>query len=69
MGIIKIDRDKFAKNGYLILKNIFSKDEVQAFRDYLSNNIIRSGAIDGDLLTHPELAPFLNDGRLIDIAR
>lgn len=77
------DKNKFDKDGYLLIKNLFSKEEIESFRNEIErqvevdnqhNKIVsvgNTGAIYGlgDLLSKPTLKNILFDNRIIEIAK
>jgi hypothetical protein len=60
-----IDVDAFWREGYRIIRNVYSKDEIQQFRE----NVQASRGYGGDLLSNPKLNSVLLDGKLATIAR
>lgn len=67
-----VDKEKFARDGYLHFPGVFSKDEVRGFREFLVATVPKTDgatALDVDLLTRPETESFINDGRVVDVAR
>lgn len=61
----EIDRDAFARDGYLVLPGVFSGDEVGELRRKAGEVRGRGG----DLLSHPELSEVVLDDRILDVAR
>lgn len=61
-----VDVDAFWKDGYTIVRDVYSKDEINAFRDACRNG---GGAPGGDLLARPGLRSALTDGVMIGIAK
>jgi hypothetical protein len=69
---LEVDRAGFARDGYLHFPGVFSFEEVKGFRDFLVSNVPRTNdatALDVDLLTRPETEAFINDGRVLGVAR
>lgn len=67
---IDIDRARFEKDGYLLLKNVFSVEEIERYRDHLEINLTGSESfIPTDVLSEAALSSFIADGRLIEVAR
>lgn len=67
---IVVDRDRFHKDGYLLIRGAFSAQEINEYRGYL--NEVLSGNesfLDSDLISDTVLRSFVDDGRLIDISR
>lgn len=70
--ISQIDRDKFQRDGYLVLKAAFSTAEIAAYREPLLAEFENDGTAEGytgDLLAHASTQSFIDDGRLIEITR
>lgn len=61
----KIDVDGFWRDGYTIIRNVFTPAEIEGFRE----SALASKDHRGDLLSNPKLQDVLLDGRLVDIAR
>lgn len=61
---IKVDTKKFWKDGYLLLRNVFQKEEVEGFR----RAIQESEDLSGDMLSNPRLRGVLLDDRILGIA-
>lgn len=69
---MKVDTEKFARDGYLHFPGVFSAEEVQNFREFLVGSVPKTEgatALDVDLLTRPETESFINDGRVLGVAR
>ena len=62
----KVDVDAFWENGYQIVRNVYSRDEIQRIREAALASKSRGP---GDLLSNPRLRSVLTDGRLVNIAR
>jgi hypothetical protein len=61
----QVEVDAFWRDGYTIVRNVYSNEEIEGFRD-------RALAFDGkksDILSNPGLRSSLTDGRLVSIAR
>ncbi|NHN55908.1 phytanoyl-CoA dioxygenase family protein [Calidifontibacter sp. DB0510] len=61
-----VDVDGFWKDGYTIVKGVYSPEEIAAFREQCRAG---GGAKGGDLLARPGLRSVLTDGAMIEIAR
>jgi hypothetical protein len=64
-GHTVIDVDSYRKNGYLVVKGVFSQEEVAAFREAA----IQTQDHPGDLLSNTRLSQVVCDDRVIDIVR
>lgn len=60
-----VDADAFWDRGYTIVRKVYSRDEIDKFRQ----DAKASTGARGDLLANPLLRDVLVDGRLVDIAR
>ncbi|MFL5764352.1 MAG: phytanoyl-CoA dioxygenase family protein [Bacteroidia bacterium] len=85
MSNLIIDKKKFDQDGYLLVRNVFSADEIGQFRKlaYEQYEIDKSKKLDfqlpnlptkakynkGDLLSKEKLYPILLDERILEIAR
>jgi hypothetical protein len=70
--VFEIDTGRFARDGYLIIPGAFTDEEVKAYRAFLASKIPLGDSPAGlgvDLFTQPETASFVNDGRLLGVAR
>jgi hypothetical protein len=63
---LNVDVDGFWENGYTIVRNVYSPDEIKQFRD---GAIESRGKGLGDLLANPRMRPALVDGNFVEIAR
>jgi hypothetical protein len=61
-----INVDAFWENGYTIIRNAYSKEEIKSFREAAFASRDRGP---GDLLSNPRLRSVLVDGRFVGIAR
>jgi hypothetical protein len=61
---LRIDVDYFWDRGYTIVRDVYTKDEIDRFR----RNALASTGPKGDLLSNPGLRNVLVDGRLVEIA-
>lgn len=69
---IDIDTDRFWREGYLMLRNLFAPDEIARLREQVLLSMREreaSGAEQVDALGNPRLAPYVCDERLISVAR
>jgi len=66
MAVGTVDVDAFWKNGYTIVRNVYTPAEIEAFRQAAT-----ASKADGprDLLSNPRLRSVLTDGNFIEIAR
>jgi hypothetical protein len=62
-----VDTSAFWKDGYTIVRNVFTKQEIEQLRE-AAYEARRSGP-PGDLLSKPTMRHVLLDGRLVDITR
>jgi hypothetical protein len=60
-----VDVDAFWEKGYVIIPEVFTREEIDAFR---ASAKATQGA-GGDLLVNPRLKSVLLDGRLVDVAK
>jgi hypothetical protein len=63
---IKIDTDAFWQNGYLLIRDVFSKTEVEELRKHVIE-LFPNGC--GDILSKPFLREVLLDDRILDMAQ
>jgi hypothetical protein len=61
---IRVNVPQFWEQGYLLIRNVFSGDEIEEFRRHALERSRRSG----DLLSHPELRKVLLDQRVLGVA-
>lgn len=61
---IEVDFNKYSSDGYLLMKSIFSKDEVSGWRSQLHE----SPPIGGDLLANPRFYHLVYDKRILEVA-
>src|SRR4051812_48978688 len=61
----KVDVPYFWENGYTIVRNVYSREEVARFRQ----GATATRGQYGDLLSNPQMRDALVDGKLVDIAR
>jgi hypothetical protein len=59
-----LDMPRFLDRGYLIVRDVFDKHEIQALR----HDALQDRQWKGDLLSHPTLRRVLLDDRVLDIA-
>ena len=61
--------NRYWRNGYLVLRGLFAKDEISSFRERV---VASAGTLletsDGDLLANPLLRDILFDDRILDVA-
>lgn len=62
---LRVDCNKFWLDGFLLLRNVFERTEVEAFRQAM----YEADDLSGDLLTNPRLRSILLDPRVLDIAQ
>ncbi len=60
-----LDVDRFWERGYAILPNVYSPEEIEAFREAA----YASRGYGGDLLANPKLRSVVTDGRMVAVAR
>ena len=60
-----VDVETFWREGYQIVRNVYSAAEIQALRD----DAMETRSHGGDLLSNPRMARALTDGRMADVAR
>lgn len=61
---IEIDLDKYNSDGYILMKNVFSKDEIASWRSQLDEK----PPIGGDLLNDPRFYHIVYDKRTVEVA-
>jgi hypothetical protein len=61
---IRIDAPKFWDEGYLLIRNVFSRAEIEEFRQHG----FKDRQWKGELLCHPHLRKAILDDRILDIA-
>lgn len=61
---IMVDLDKYFSDGYLLMKNVFSKDEIASWRKQLD----ASPPLGGDLLNDPRFYHIVYDNRILEVA-
>ena len=64
-AIDALDVDKFWERGYAILPNVYTPEEIAAFREAA----YASRGFGGDLLANPRLRSVITDGRMAAVAR
>jgi hypothetical protein len=64
-----VDTESYWKNGYTIVRNVFTPEEIQNLREGAFASRESRGRASGDLLSNPWLKSILVDGRLVEIAR
>jgi hypothetical protein len=64
--ISDLDVDAFWRDGYLVIRNAYTADEVAAMRE---EAIAHKESHKGDLLSHPTLSWVVSDRRMPDVAR
>ncbi len=60
-----VDVDAFWEDGYTIIRNVYSKDEIQAMREAVFASKANGP---GDLLSNPKMRSVLTDGNMVNIA-
>src|SRR5690349_21577676 len=60
-----VDCNKFWRDGYLLVRNVFRRAEVDAFRQAM----YETEDLSGDLLSNPRLRSILLDSRVLEIAQ
>jgi hypothetical protein len=60
-----VDYTRFWRDGYLLIRNVFERVEVEAFRQAM----YETEDLTGDLLSNPRLRNLLLDPRVLDIAQ
>jgi hypothetical protein len=60
-----VDVDAFWRDGYQIVRGVYTRDEVEAFRV----DAKASRPHGGDLLSNPRMRRALTDGRMVEVAR
>lgn len=63
---LTIDVDAFWENGYQIIRNAYTRDEIARFREAA---FASRGRGPGDLLSNPTMRSVLTDGRFVAVAR
>ena len=63
--MIHTDAEKFWRDGYLILRNVFSADEIATYRQAAKRVLVPTA----DLLSDPTLTDLLLDDRILSIAK
>jgi hypothetical protein len=61
----KVDVAAFWRDGYQIVRDVYTADEIEAFR----RDAKESRGHGGDLLSNPRMRRALTDGRMVDVAR
>ena len=61
----KVDVAAFWRDGYQIVRDVYTADEIEAFR----RDARESRGHGGDLLSNPRMRRALTDGRMVDVAR
>jgi hypothetical protein len=61
----KVDVAAFWRDGYQIVRDVYTADEIEAFR----RDATESRGHGGDLLSNPRMRRALTDGRMVDVAR
>lgn len=77
MALPDADVDRFWKDGYLLIKAVFSRAEIEAAREAIEEILRTEGgrtaaaAVVGerDLLSYPALARWLYDERVLHVVR
>jgi hypothetical protein len=62
---VGVDVDRYWTRGYTIVRDVYSRDEIERFRA----GAYASRGVGGDLLGNPHLRDVILDGRLVEIAR
>lgn len=65
MPVANVDVNDFWANGYTIIRNVYSPDDIEAFRRGASASV----GTKGDLLANPNLRRVLVDGNFVSIAQ
>jgi hypothetical protein len=65
MAVGKVDVEGFWKNGYTIVRGVYTREQIQRFRE----GAYASLRVGGDLLSKPLLQDALLDGNMVAIAR
>src|SRR4029453_129128 len=60
-----VDVAAFWRDGYQIVRDVYTADEIEAFR----RDAKESRSHGGDLLSNPRMRRALTDGRMVDVAR
>jgi hypothetical protein len=60
-----VDVEAFWRDGYQIVRDVYTAEEIEAFRE----DARASRSHGGDLLSNPRMRRALTDGRMIDVAR
>ena len=63
---VDVDTEEFWRNGYTLVRNAYTADEVAAMREEAINH---KADHRGDLLSHPTLSHVASDGKMAEIAR
>ncbi len=66
MPVGNVDVDAFWKNGYTIIRNVYTAAQIEEFR--ASANASQNQGV-GDLLSNPRMRRALTDGTMVEIAR
>ena len=66
MAVGNVDVDAFWKNGYTIVRDVYTPEEIKKFRAAATASQNRGV---GDLLSNPLLRSALTDGNMVEIAR
>lgn len=73
MNSSSTDTTKFIKDGYLVIKSVFTQEEVESFRSNVEDfdRSATKGQSKGDILTNSniELSRVIYDSRILNIAR
>jgi hypothetical protein len=62
---IKVDVDAFWRDGYQVVRGVYTPDEIQKFRE----GAYASRSHGGDLLSNPHMKHALTDGRMAEVAK
>src|SRR5689334_12353667 len=62
----RIDVDAFWRDGYQIVRNVYTREEIQRWRE---GAFATRGRGPGDLLSNPQMRDVLVDGTFVSIAR
>jgi hypothetical protein len=76
MSVPEIDVERFWKDGFVLLKGVFSPEEIESAREHVSAILREEGRTVGgaricsrDLLSYPELRGFLYDERVVGVVQ
>ncbi len=64
----KVDVEGYWRDGYTVVRNVYTRDEIQDLRER-SLRSQKEGLLGGDLLSNPLLKDVVLDGRMLEVAR